>query len=162
MIKQIEIIENTITMNLIRLHKIIAIFFLIFILSCSSSQESILKEYCNSHNIKYKDNMIIMVISENSCMSCNCEFSSFTEKYINHPNIDIILTAEGGLFNTSLYETAKNARFDFKNLIHKKHIIKSSGVIFVKNKTIDTIINIEASQLYKSFDFIEKRLRDSK
>lgn len=149
-------------MSLISIYKIIAFLFLIFSFSCSSSIESNLKEYCNRQNITFEDNMIIMVIAENTCIRCNREFSIFSEKYINHPNIDIILTAEGGLFNTSLYEKANNVQYDFKGRIHKKQIINSSGVIFVKNKTIDTIINIEASRLYKSFNFIENRLNELK
>lgn len=154
---------NIITMNLpTRFHTLL--FFTIIILLCScigkKTNDNLLLKYFNTQSIEIDPNIsAIIVISENSCLTCNQKFAEFAGKHINKPHIKYIVTAEGGLFDTRIFENAENVFIDYENRIHENGIIKSSGVIFLKrNMEIDSIINIEAYNIIETFEYLDKRL----
>ncbi len=77
--------------------------------------------------------------------------------------IQYILTANGGMLDIRPFLTADNVIFDREQMIHKKGLIKSSGVFFLNDKQdIDTLVNIEAKNIQLSLEYISLRLNSLK
>ncbi len=114
------------------LNKYIFCVGLLFFISCQKQTESDkLFSYASEQNIEIKpDIQAVIIVSNVGCSSCNQIFSKFSQAYLNQEVIQFIFTGNGGTLDIRPFLSAQNVSFDKKQIIHKKGLIKSSGVFF--------------------------------
>ncbi len=139
------------------------IHFLIFvpllINACSNNIENDkFINYLNKHKIKTTNKYV--VISEKHCFSCNKHFYELTKQLLQDTNVIFIITAEGGLLDTRIYENHKNVFWDTNKDIEKMNIIETSGIIKLNNNknAIDTIIAINPTNIETTFNELTPHL----
>lgn len=139
--------------------------FLISIFSCQSDD----KELTNTQIVsKILDDSLgierveqynrIFILTERGCVSCNRSFSNFIEKELDDHSL-CILNASGRIVDISYYleNELKNVAFDYDNLFITNNIVETSSVIYLKNKEIDTIIELNVEQLERQFKFFKSK-----
>ena len=112
--------------------------------------------YLNKHKIDIVSKYV--VISERHCFTCNKHFYNLTKQLLKDTSVIFIVTAEGGLLDTRIYENHKNVYWDYDKDIEKMNIIKTSGIIKLKNnkEAIDTIIAISPINIEETFEKLIK------
>jgi hypothetical protein len=106
-------------------------------------------------NIKW-----IALIDERGCSGCNITFSTVISKFINKNEGLILVSSTGRVVDIGPY-LADSARNVFDANIQdfvKLNILKKSGIIFLENNKIDTVIVIESKELKKQIEYIDERL----
>lgn len=101
----------------------------------------------------------IVIIADNSCMTCNRELALLMTNYLKDPNIKFVIAAhESGMdLSAYLHTNRKDIVFDNNHQLTDQEIIKGSTILFLKNGDVDTTIRIEASKLEQQLQY----LRDS-
>lgn len=139
--------------------------FLISIFSCQSDDQELTNTQIVS---KILDDSLgierveqynrIFILTERGCVSCNRSFSNFIEKELDDHSL-CILNASGRIVDISYYleNELKNVVFDYDNLFITNNIVETSSVIYLKNKEIDTIIELNVEQLEKQFKFFKSK-----
>ncbi len=138
---------------------------LLFLISCQPKTTSEpLFDYAKEQGVEIKSTTkAVIVLSNTSCIACNRAFFNFSQDYLNQKDIQYIVTANGGLLDIRPFLSATNVSFDKKQMIHKKGLIKSSGVFFLnEQQNIDTLVNIEAKNIQQSLEYISQRLSSLK
>ncbi len=148
-------------MNLLSKYTFLISLILVFLTSCQEQTESDkFFDYTSEQNIEIKpETQAVFIVSNIGCSSCNQTFCNFSQAYLNQKSVQCIFTGNGGMLDIRPFLSAQNVSFDKKQIIHKKGIIKSSGVFFLdKDKKIDTLINIEAKDIQQSLEYLKERL----
>ncbi|MGE4346783.1 MAG: hypothetical protein AB7D46_05135 [Flavobacteriaceae bacterium] len=138
--------------------------FLIFsslLLSCTKSdqQYSEIQQYFQEkHQFSVDENIdAIFVLTARGCVPCNQKFSYFMLSNKNNKQSIYLIKAPKNRIDLSAYKNYKGVVFYDTN--YKENIFDSSKVIFLNNKKVDTIVQIEALTLEKSFTYIKERLK---
>ncbi len=149
-------------MNLLNKYRFgIGLMLLFLISACQSKTASDeLFNYAKEQGFEISPSTkAIVVLSNNGCITCNRTFFNLSQDYLNQKEIQYILTANGGMLDIRPFLTADNVIFDREQMIHKKGLIKSSGVFFLnEQQNIDTLVNIEAKNIQLSLEYISLRL----
>jgi hypothetical protein len=142
---------------------------LLVIIACNNSEIkenstfSKLQQFFNFHHINSFNSTTrcVFVISEQGCMGCNKGLSKLAETYINNKSCVFIIEASGAIVDVSIFENANTSTvfMDTKNQFQKLGMIEKSGVIFLKNNIVDTIINLDVNIIDKQFEFIESKIK---
>jgi len=101
----------------------------------------------------------IFYVSENGCPTCNKTFSSAVQKHVfNKKNALIILNAKGHVFDIKPYreQGVSNVVVDFTSNFYRLHLSAASCIITLKEQAVDTIIELNVSQLGSQLDLIPK------
>ena len=140
------------------------LFFIIIVYSCSSDNknyknlDSFLKEEISVNNIDSIN--WIALINESGCIGCNQYFAKEIKKFINNNNGIILVSASGAIVDISPYiaDSVENVfRIDIREL-EKLQLINKSGLIFLKDKNIDTIVEIRANDIKEQLNFINSKI----
>ena len=140
------------------------LFALVFF-SCTSNlsekKYNALKSFVTENNRHIEDFDHVLRISETGCPGCNKTFARLVEKYIQSKKNLYIVSARGALIDISPYleaEQAPNIILDFNNKFGKTQVIENSGMIFLKNNKIDTIVDVKAKGIEETLEYINSRL----
>jgi len=132
------------------------------ILSCTKSdrQYSEIQEYFKEKHRFFIDEEVnaIFVLTARSCVPCNQKFSNFMLFNEHNKHFVYLIKASKNQIDLSAYKDYKGVVF--YDTHYKENIFDNSKVIFIKDKKIDTIIQIEALSLEKSLAYIQKRLKN--
>jgi hypothetical protein len=144
------------------------LIYLVVLFGCSSPQKEN-RDLLNScisfleqkQFIKYTERLqSILFINETGCITCTESFSYLITNYVNNKSVAIVISASGSRLDISAFlnDTAENIYFD-ENLEFKKATgLESSSAIFIKNKSIDTMITIDINDLEEKLEYIKQRL----
>jgi len=143
--------------------------FLLFLvlISCNynkrnyKKKSSELVEFIKSKNLDNKDSITtVLLLSDEGCFNCNNRFSKLIQNHINRNNTLIIITASGAKIDISAFQDSniKNIYFDDINEIAQLNLTQNSGVFFLKNNEIDTIISIQAIDIENQLKFIDFKI----
>jgi len=144
----------------------ISLIISLFLFSCivqeKESQESKLQSFVeqNMHQIENYDH--VLRISETGCVGCNKSFANLVKTYLQSDKNLFIVSAKGAMVDISPYldtQNPKNIIFDYENKFGPLNIIENSGIIFLKDNKIDTVINIEAKGIEETLRFIDSKLK---
>lgn len=120
--------------------------------------EEITTYFKANHNYQVNDNTkAIFVLTSIGCKPCNRKFSELmiTNQYAGD-EIIYLIKASKNIIDLSVYKSYNGIIFyDFE---YKDNIFDGSKVIFLNDKKIDTIVNIEALTLEESFSFIKDKM----
>ena len=147
---------------------IINAIFLFLFFSCTNSikQNEIkssyqkLDSFCVVNKICFLDTIkSIFILSDNGCISCSKSFIPLIEKYLVKKQTLFIITASSFRLDLSFLENInhKYIYLDYNKEFEELKIIEKSGVIFTAQNKIDTILELEANQLFAQFNFINQR-----
>jgi hypothetical protein len=115
-------------------------------------EQSLEKEYAIKLNSDIKK---IFVLTEENCMSCNKYFAEIIKNYQNKKSAIIIVNAVGVRVDISEFKKKKADNIYYSiNYNRNNSFVNKTKAIFLDNKQIDTIINIEAKGLQQQIDFI--------
>jgi len=140
---------------------ILLICSLLFILSCANPSEeeyTEIKQYFkNTHNYEIDNDLqAVFVLTSIGCKPCNNSFSQFMLSKNYNDKAIYLIKASRNVIDLSEYKNYKGAIFyDSK---FEDNIFSNSKVIFINDRKTDTIINIEALSLEKSFRLIENKM----
>lgn len=137
--------------------------YLFLSISCTSKKNTykeIENYFLSRHTYQIADNKkAIYVLAEGNCINCSRSLSYLMEQKLSDTSCVFLVTNKGGGLDLSLFKeslTSKDLFFD-QNIEHIKGVdpvLKKSSVIFLKNKSIDTIIELKADMLQEQMDFI--------
>jgi hypothetical protein len=139
-------------LRILYLNKYISLFSLFFIFGCNNfkSDKKEIFDLINSKTPINKNIEKIFILTENDCSSCNKMYSNYLSKNLNNKNALFIINASGNLVDISSFENSKLDNVVIEDF--KDTIFKSSRLIFLSNRNIDTIINVN----YKNVEEIIK------
>jgi hypothetical protein len=144
--------------------KINLILLLIILVSCHVEKSKIdLLEKALSTQLKsksLKDFEWIAYVSEQGCHGCNESFKNLLEHEINSTKGIIILTSSGSILDFSKFmdDSVTNVMFISEIELRKVGILKKSGIVFLSNNQVDTIIEIQSDNLENQLSEIKRRL----
>ncbi len=100
---------------------------------------------------------VIIYISEKGCPVCGREFTEKVRPFVSAPGTLTIVNATGGSIDLTglLYETA-TIRHDDKGEFEALGLLKNSGLIFLSEDRIDTVMPLRINE---PLDAMEARLR---
>ncbi len=143
----------------------LSILLLVCFLSCiRSSNEDLLNNYLlNNHSVILNDEIkaIIIISERGGCMNCNKSFSSFVANEIENPSILYIVCSTGIKIDISPYINKSNTLFDYNDKFGEMGLLKKSGVLFIEERKIDTIVEISVETFEYDIDFINTKLNQS-
>lgn len=146
-------------------NRIILPLLLFWLLSCKTeSQYDVLVNYLlNEHSYTLNENIqAIAVVSENGgCMNCNRSFSSFISTEINNPSVVFLVCSTGQRIDISPYINSQGAAtvlLDQHDKFSETKILDGSGVIFIHQNIIDTIVKIDIETKDEGYIFIRNKL----
>ena len=102
----------------------------------------------------------IVIIADNSCMTCNKELAELMAQYTTRKDILFVVAAHESAIDLSPFTATsrKDMVFDYNHTLTGNQIIQGSTVLFLNNKQVDTAIQIEAAALAQQLAFLKQRL----
>lgn len=81
---------------------------------------------------------------------------------IQNEKVILIITANDNIIDISEYKNKpiKNIYFDIEKKLYNENFISTSTVLFLKNKQIDSMIEISANDLNSKLDYIQSKLQN--
>jgi len=149
---------------MIQKYFILLIFSFQILASCDKKSDDYRFEEITSYFITKHDYLVgdntkaIFVLTSIGCKPCNKKFSELmiTNQYAQN-DIVYLIKASKNIIDLSDYKSYSGTVFyDFT---YEDNIFDGSKVIFINNKKIDTIVNIEALTLEESFSYIKDELQ---
>lgn len=99
----------------------------------------------------------IFVLTEKGCMSCNKKFMELVEENISNKSALILIGTDGSYLDVSKFTPSKRILVD-QSLIETGYtVLHESKVIYLRNKSIDSIVTIDARQIQRQFEFIRSK-----
>ncbi len=143
----------------------ITLFFLLLSLcsACKSQGPSttntleVLKQLAPSINNNTK---AVIVVDDNSCLSCNQAFAGIITKFIGRKDVAFIVSANPNKVDISpfLVPGLHNVFNDYSKKLFSDKIITASTVFILHHNTIDTTITINPQSVGKIEDFMVKKI----
>ena len=97
----------------------------------------------------------IFVLTEQNCMPCNKKLSDFMVNN-NQKELVYLIKASGAAVDISPYEDMQgNIFYSYDD----PPLFNESQVILLNNKSVDTIIKINAKTIYDDLDFIHEKIK---
>jgi predicted DCC family thiol-disulfide oxidoreductase YuxK len=145
--------------------KFLSLVFIIGLLcACNQPTKTTNKILEQLHQFKgfeiSKNTKAVVIIADNSCMTCNRQLALLMTNYLKDPNIKFVVAAhESGMdLSDYLHASRKDIVFDRNHQLTDQEIIKGSTVLFLNNGDVDTTIQIEASLLEQQLQYLRQRL----
>jgi hypothetical protein len=107
----------------------------------------------------------IFYVSEVGCPTCAKSFSNTIQTYVfDKTNALIILNAKGRVVDITPYREGghSNVVFDYTSNFFRLHLASTSCIITFKDHSVDTIIELNASQLGSQLNLIPEIVRIKK
>lgn len=104
----------------------------------------------------------IVILADNSCMSCNRQLSDLMAGYLERKDIQFVLSVHESVIDISPYQQSarKDLVFDYNHRLTDNGIIKGSTLLFLKNKAVDTMVQLDAATLEAQIAFLKSRLNE--
>lgn len=118
-----------------------------------------IKDYFkNTHKVQLSTKISkLFVLTEEGCIPCNKKFSEIVSDELNNEKTIILIAASGMRVDISGFKNGKNVYFDNQINFSQNPAFINSKVIYFKENTIDTILNIEAKDFENIVELIRKR-----
>ena len=137
---------------------IVLLSFLVFFVNCAEkkAKQKEFKVLDFIHSFVDKEQLkninTVFILSEFGCYGCNETFSRLIKSQINRKNAFIIINASGSNIDISDYldENVNNVKV---NIPPNKNV--QTMCIFFKNCSIDTVVNITATNLLETLQYIQ-------
>ena len=109
-----------------------------------------------NHEFNITDSIkAVFVLTEQNCMPCNKKLSEF-RVHNNNKELVYLIKASGSAVDISPYENMQgNIFYSYDDT----PLFKESQVILLNNKSIDTVIKVNAKTIYDDLDFISKKIK---
>jgi len=140
---------------------IILLIFGNFYCDIDRSKDYKLTEYFNKYNISLDSLKAIFVLDEVGCVTCNKSFSNLITYRLDNPKIKLILISRGSLIDISSLIKSKNTIIDFGGTFYKLGLCQNSSAILLKNGKIDTIIEINATNLKNNLLYLDEKIQNN-
>ncbi len=143
------------------------IFILILILgSCgtkSESQQELVNKYLKEqHQTQIDSNWKgIIVFTFSGCYDCNRQFIKGINEQTNLSKYAVLVSASPGMISPKIYEKKDVSIIlkDYQDKFHETKLLKSSGIIYLENAEIDTIIDIRLEQYSQQLKYVSERFK---
>lgn len=139
------------------------LFLLVFAQSCNrptnvndqKDDYQMLQEYFKTqHKFELSDKQKrIIVITQNSCMSCNKMFATLVLDNINDSSSVILVTSDGSGLDIGPFKQHKGLVFFDNSPEIEGDILSSTSIIKLKSMSVDTIVKLEARTLEEQFSW---------
>jgi len=136
---------------------------IVFVISCTSKEEKDseqLKQFLTEVSPEGKVVENILVLTENGCPNCNRSFAIFLEQQLLNEQTLCVVSAQGHIIDLSPFIDNENILLDFDGELKRKYpfINQSSAILLDKNGTVDTVVEIEATDLEQSLKYLQGRI----
>ncbi|MDO4728236.1 MAG: hypothetical protein Q4B43_04435 [Bacteroidota bacterium] len=141
-------------------------FFIFWICSLSlacttNKEEQFYKDmetyFRSKHNYNIADNDVIFALTSNGCRGCNVMLSDYMLSN-TYPAVYLISASSNSLDLSEYKKRKGNIFMDWSNDKKLSALFDKSKVIFIKNKQIDTIVQIEAKTLEQTISYIKEQV----
>lgn len=130
---------------------IIVYFQLLLVCACSTdNKDALLRSYLRDQMGLSSSQLptAIFVITEEGCPTCDKLFADLVRPRTDTPSSLFLVRAEGSTVDLSGYlEETDQIRFDYDWSFKRLGIIKGSGVVLLNEGRIDTVVEIQASNI---------------
>lgn len=138
-----------------------------FVMACSTVSQkkdefTELKTYFNKkhhlNNLNSYNNLIV-INDQGDCLNCNNKFSKAMAKNLDDSKNLFLIATSGTNVDISPYldkEQDNNVVFDFANSFSKLNLINHSAIIKLGNQKIDSIIEIDVSNVDTTINYFFK------
>lgn len=140
-------------------------FGLIFILvACNTKDVRYIKltDYLRDvhrYELSQQINAIAVITDRGNCMNCNNSFSKFISAEIENKNLLFLVCTPGLMVDISAFQNnSPNILMDQHDKFKETELMDKSGVIFLADESIDTIVAVSAETAEEDFRFIQKKL----
>jgi hypothetical protein len=142
----------------------VVVLFALAIIGCGEAdKDQLLVDYLRN-NLGYGDQAelpkAIFVLTEEGCPACDRAFADALRPFADSPNCLFLVRAEGRTINMSGFlDQTDRIRYDdgaFKEL----NLLTASGVILLHDSAIDTVINLNATEIRVQIALVNGLLRD--
>lgn len=142
----------------------VVVLFALAIIGCGEAdKDQLLIDYLRN-NLGYGGQAelpkAIFVLTEEGCPACDRAFADALRPFADSPNCLFLVRAEGRTINMSGFlDQTDRIRFDdgtFKEL----NLLTASGVILLHDSAIDTVINLNATEIRVQIALVNGLLRD--
>jgi hypothetical protein len=142
-------------------------FYGFILLSCSDvkTTETYFSEldtyFKNNHNFDSLSfyHYLVVINEQGDCLNCNNKFSKAMAKNVSDKNVLFLIATSGINVDISPYlgkEEEKNILFDLNNDFKKLNLINHSAIFKLEHNKVDTIVEIDVSNVDSSPSFIFK------
>lgn len=111
------------------------------------------KYLTKQHHLTLNNNIrTIAILSEHGCPGCNKKFAEYLSQQQGNMHLLIDITASGNWVDLSPFQKNPSAQilYDSKDEISTIFNLNSSSIIFVSNQKIDTIIQLDGTNISNS------------
>ena len=137
---------------------------LLVLISCTGqkSNHPILKRLYEIRGFKITPaTRAVIILADNSCLPCNKLMAERMVQYLNDPDIVFVISMRASNINISRYLSAapkQHIIIDEDHVLTDNATIKGSAVLFLNNKTVDTVIQVDAISLQEQVKYLQRRL----
>ncbi|MBL0913215.1 MAG: hypothetical protein IBJ09_12675 [Bacteroidia bacterium] len=147
------------------MNKIIRIFLTTFLLASCGTKPDVRTEKLNAYldaQFRTKADTTwrgIVVLTMNGCFSCN---RYFLESMTRQPDISgyaVLVSASPGTIPAGAYEgkQADTVWKDYQDRFYDTQLMKSSGIIYLRQGVVDTIVDLRSEGLEQQVEYMQKR-----
>jgi len=149
------------------MNKIIVIFLTTLLLASCDTKPDARTEALNTYlSEQFKTTVDtgwkgIVVLTMNGCFSCN---RSFLETMTVQPDLSgyvVLVSAAAGTIPPKAYEDKRAVTVwkDYQDRFYDTQLMKSSGIIYIKQGAVDTIVDIRSDVLEQQIDYMRQRFQ---
>lgn len=147
------------------MNKIIATLFFVFFLVSCGTRPGVRTEKLNAYlDAQFRTKVDttwkgIVVLTMNGCFSCN---RYFLESMTRQPDISgyaVLVSASPGTIAPGAYE-GKQAVIvwkDYQDRFYDTQLMKSSGIIYLRQGVVDTIVDLRSEGLEQQVEYMQQR-----
>lgn len=137
------------------------IFLFFSFYSCGNKELSTYDqiEYFFNENYQFNHlneyNYLVVINEKGDCMNCNNSFSLAMSKNIKKSNVLFLISSPGYSIDISSYTKDKkhNVFYDYREKFNELNLINHSAIFIFNNNKVDSIIQINSSNLNNQIDF---------
>jgi hypothetical protein len=109
-----------------------------------------------------KNTRAVIVVDDNSCLSCNQSFAVFIAKYLKRKDVTFIVSANPNKVDIAPFLTPglHNVYNDYEQTLFSNKIITSSTILLLHNNNIDTSVTIDPQSIGDIGTFMGKALKE--
>lgn len=142
--------------------KVALVLSIFFVASCATPsqdwQSKTLVDYLSKHAFNAEELDAVFVMTEEGCHKCAQSYALYLSDKIEWPKTLIVVTAKGSAVDISPFLQSDKVLFDPNKNILSLGLCEGSAAIFLKNGTIDTLLEIAPIDLEKRLNYISNRI----
>lgn len=147
------------------MNKIIAtLFFVFFLVSCGTKPDArtaalntyLAKQFRAEADTGWRG---IVVLTMNGCFSCNRYFLETMTRQRDLSGYAVLVSAPPGTISPKAYEGKRAATVwkDYQDRFYDTQLMKSSGIIYLRQGMIDSIVDVRSDGLEQQLEYVQQR-----